>query len=273
MNASNRARRNLLRFLAASPLVAAPSVASSIAAPLRLDARRGARPELRRAARRGAEARCRRGHQLARPGAERLRLRAGGEEGARRFSGALRLPRERRRRRRHAAREPRGVFRLRDSRAPPDRRAQGRHQRQDFRRDLGEPDLPLPGEQPGCLQFRRARAGRGARRGQARAPDDPFDRRQLDRRGVRQGARLADLVHAVPDRRLERDAGAREACRGGRRAGHRPHRRPAGRPQYRDAFPASLPGHPAVHGLPYARRVRERGGAEADVQRPRRLEE
>ena len=32
MNATNTARRNLLRFLAASPLVAAPSVASSIAA-------------------------------------------------------------------------------------------------------------------------------------------------------------------------------------------------------------------------------------------------
>jgi 4-hydroxymandelate oxidase len=32
MNANNAARRYLLRFLAASPLVAAPSVASSIAA-------------------------------------------------------------------------------------------------------------------------------------------------------------------------------------------------------------------------------------------------
>ena len=32
MNATDTARRNLLRFLAASPLVAAPSVASSIAA-------------------------------------------------------------------------------------------------------------------------------------------------------------------------------------------------------------------------------------------------
>ena len=46
-----------------------------------------------------------------------------------------------------------------------------------------------------------------ARSRQEEAPDDPLDRcRHLHRRRD-QGARVADLVHVVPHRRLERDAG------------------------------------------------------------------
>ena len=151
------ARRNFLRFAAASPLIATPAVASSIAALLASAPGAGACTELRRAARRERRDRLRRHHHGSARGAQRLRVRAGREEGLVRpgRADALGLPRERRGRRRDARHQPHRVREVQHPRPAPDRRAQGRHQREDLRRDLGQPDLLLPGEQPRRLQRRR----------------------------------------------------------------------------------------------------------------------
>ena len=146
-------------------------------------------------------------------------------------AGALGLSRERRGRRRDARCQPHRLREVQHPRPAPDRCAQDRHEREDLRRDVGQPHLLLPGQQPRRLQPGGG-GRRGARRRQAQAPDDPLHGRQREHRRREQGARLARLVHAVPNRRLERDAGAGEACRERRLPGHRPHRRPTGRPQH-----------------------------------------
>ena len=197
---------------------------------------------------RGAEgARAGRHYHGAEAGARRLRVRAGGEEGSARRGAPA-----------HWGYLESGVdgnvtrdanhtayAKLQHPRPAPDRCAQDRHQREDFRGDVGQPHLLLPGQQP-----RRLQPGGGGRRGacrrQAQAPDDPLDGRQRQHRRREQGARLARLVHAVSDRRLECDADAGAARRERGLPGHRPHGRPAGRPQHRGHVPRASPGHSAT---------------------------
>ena len=134
-----------------------------------------ARAELRCAARSEGRGRRRRHHHRAEPGARRLRVRTGGEEGSirGRRAHALGLSPERRGRQRDPRCQPHRLREVQHSRPAPDRCAQGRYQREDLRRDMGQPDLLLPGQQPRRLQPGGG-GRRGARRRQAPASDDPL---------------------------------------------------------------------------------------------------
>ncbi len=174
-------RRRFLQFLAASPLLARSALAEGLrpSDPVRLGAARSRQIDCR-----------------PHTGARRVRLRAGHEE--ERSTGAFRLHGDRRRRRSHAARQPRGLSQVRAAAAPAGRCQQDRHEHRDFRCQIRQPDRDRADRQQPRLSPRwrdRRRQGGEDRQPSADAVHGGDD---LDR-GCHRRARRAGVVSALYD--------------------------------------------------------------------------
>ena len=195
---------------------------------------------------------------------------------------AFRLSRDRRRRRCDAPRQYHGLCELRPAGPPARRHPQHRHVGQPVRHDLGFAHRHRSGRQPARLSSGR-RTRDGPRREVDEASPDPLHGFIDGCRRRHRRARRTDLVSALPDRSVGRDAGARAPRRGGRLSGARADGGPAGRLESRDACarrsrairaiarPAIRPSRTRLSGFitgkPMFDRPRHLGGHRPDADR------
>ena len=169
---------------------------------------------------------------------------------------ALGLHGQRRRRRRHAARQSRRLQARGAASAPPARRHQSGHARRAVRHHVQQPDFPVPHRRRKIV-LSRGRIGRRARGQGARHAADPFDSDLDCRRRREQGARPPGLAAALRAQLLG-CLRKNSAARGSRRLpGDRADRRQHHRPQQRNLSAHAPQGSAPVHGLP-RRRARHR---------------
>ena len=180
---TNRDRRRFLQLLAASPLVSLLDLPSLIAQQS------------------GSHRRDARSHRQRRRRAERLRLR--GRRAGEAAGVALGVDVERCGGWRHDSRQSRRLRALSAPRAPAGGRQQDRHVGHALRQDVGDADLPVPGERTPDVQP-AGRAGHGAcGEGEEASADALDDDDDAGRRGER-GARRAGVVPALHAARVVR---------------------------------------------------------------------